>query len=340
MLPAKHTRAIHLIRQAVKSLGVDLSDQVVLTEVGSNNYLYTPIIAALCGARQVYAWTRDTAYGKARDISDECQMIARHLGVDGSINFALNAKPEEHVRQANIITNSGFLRPLNEQLLSKADPQNCVIPVMYEAWELRDSDLDIDYCRTQGFKVAGTWENHPSIGVFDGCGPLAVKLAMEAGFEVYQNHIIVFSEDDFGKGTAECFEKFGASKVTMTTDPEVVWQQAETADFIYFCDYHEQRTLLGHNGLFDLQRLASINSAIGVVHLYGEIDNQVVKAHGLRVYPDKPGKALTMTESLAYLGQRPVINLQVAGFKVAQCLAQKIEHSLVQDLSTAPDNQE
>ena len=66
------------------------------------------------------------------------------------------------------------------------------------------------YFKQKGIKVAGTWENHPDLKIFDGCGHLAVKISQEAGYEVYQNKIIVWSNDHFGEvkiGRASCRER-------------------------------------------------------------------------------------------------------------------------------------
>ena len=61
-------RAIEIIEQTIKSLDLNLKSYVVLTEVGSNNYIYTPIIPLLAGAKRVYAWTRDSSYGSGEEI--------------------------------------------------------------------------------------------------------------------------------------------------------------------------------------------------------------------------------------------------------------------------------
>ncbi len=81
-LKTNYTREIKLIRAAVKTLEIDLSGQTVLTEVGSNNYILSPIIPLLAGAKKVYAWTRDSRFGKSADIISECISIAKSVGLE------------------------------------------------------------------------------------------------------------------------------------------------------------------------------------------------------------------------------------------------------------------
>lgn len=314
----KHIKALRQIRDCIRVLELDLSGYEVLTEVGSNNYLYTPLIASLAGASKVNAWTRDTKYGKASDIINECEAIRKHFEIKTNISFHdIDSQRISHIESADIITNSGFLRPLNSDKL-KHCKKTAVIPLMYEAWELRREDIDIEYCNKTSIKVAGTWENHPSIGVFNSIKHLAIKLSLEAGYEVYQNKIIVWSDDEFGEVSKRGFEEFGAKEVILTNSYQELVRNAEGVDFIFLCDYDEERKYLSEkNGIFDLTELQSINQTIGIVHLYGDVDYNAFN-HKVSIYPNKNGFAKAMSETLGYLGLKPIINLQVAGFRVAQ----------------------
>ncbi len=318
-LKTNYSREIKLIKKSIKKLDVDLSGLTVLTEVGSGSYVISPIIPLLAGAKKVYAWTADSRYGKAADIIEECLEIAKILGVENQIEFSPNFKNPEQVKQADIITNSGFLRPLNEIILKDINPR-CVIPLMYEKWELRDSDIDIAYCQQKNIKVAGTWENHPSIGVFTGVGHLAIKLCLEAGMEVYQNNIFIWSDDHFGEETETAFKKFGANKVYHSTKKEEFYTVLESLDILYLCDYDEKKSYFSEGGIFDLKKIKEINSSLTIVHLYGDVDHELLQKNEIKIYPAKRGHASLMTETLAYLGPNLIVNLQVAGYKVAQSM--------------------
>ena len=110
-------RAIKIINETIESLDLNLNSYVVLTEVGSNNYLYTPIIPLLAGAKKVYAWTNDSSYGNSNQIISNCKQLARDLGLLNRIEFSANNKIIQHIKEADIITNSGFIRPINKNLL-------------------------------------------------------------------------------------------------------------------------------------------------------------------------------------------------------------------------------
>ena len=71
------------------------------------------------------------------------------------------------VAQADIITNSGHVRPIDAEMIGWMKP-TAVIPLMYEAWEFRDADLDLAACQRRGIVVAGTNERHPAISTCRG----------------------------------------------------------------------------------------------------------------------------------------------------------------------------
>jgi len=323
-------RADKMAREIIENLNLDLSGLTVLTEVGSRFFSLTPVIALMAGADQVFAWTRDSIYGSASDVISNCEYVIECLGVPGRVEFAANTRPREHVGRANIITNSGFVRPLDRELLSDANKGNVAIPLMYEKWELRESEIDIPFCREMNIPVGGTWENHPSLKVFDYCGNLAAKICFEAGLEVRGNRAIVWSSDDFGRLAAEAFQALGAEQVTVTVEPTMLLDKAKHADFIFFCDFHEQRPLLGEGGIIDIDELIERNPAIKIVHLMGWVDAEFLRDHSIDFYPEMSGKPQTMTRTLAHLGPGPLIKLQTGGLRVAECLLRSIKDPICQ----------
>jgi hypothetical protein len=327
-------KEIAFIDSSIKGLGLDLDGLTVLTEIGSNYYFYLPFIAAMAGAKKVYAWTATNRYFDCDELIRKAKALSDALHLSDRIEFAVNERPASHVRAADILTNSGFLRPLNEDLLRDCGDKT-VIPLMFEAWELRASDIDIDYCRRRNIRVAGTWESHPSIRVFESVGPLAVKLAMEAGLEVYQNRVLVWSDDDFGAVSADYFRKMSAADVLQTTDKAKALEYLRTADFIYFCPNHEKRLVVAGDekgAIFTTSELRNANPWLTVVHLYGRLDHEELEAAGLSVYPRQSGRAEFMSKTLTYLGMIPTLNLLCAGLKVGELLYKGQDSELVQPI--------
>ena len=73
-----------------------------------------------------------------------------------------------------------------------------VIPLMYEAWEWREADMDIQYIRKRGFKIGATNERHPEVDVFNYLGDMALKQIFDAGICPYKNKFILLCNNDFG----------------------------------------------------------------------------------------------------------------------------------------------
>ena len=324
-------RVLDIIKKSISVLDIDLMGQNILTEAGSGYFLFTPIIASLAGASKVYVWSKDSVYGSARDIQKQFREILILLNIPDNFIWALNERPVEHIMDADIITNLGFIRPLNDEFLAHAKKGKAVIPLMCEAWELRASDIDITSCKKNNIQVAGTWENFPILKIFDACGALAIKIANEAGYEVYQNKIIIWSDDHFGEVVKTSFINHGAKEVICTTDFNNLLQNIEEADFIFICKQSETRIFFGENSIMNLSIIMEKNRRVGIVHLYGDVDNEYVKKHNINIYPDKKGRQNIMTYTLSHLGPIPIINLHAAGLKVGELLM-KSEHSELMQL--------
>jgi hypothetical protein len=321
-------RAAKLIRACKEELHVNLDGYTVLTEAGSNYYVFSPIIPLLCGASKVLAFVKDTSYGKAEDIKATCFQIAYSLGLNEKLQIATNVLPENWLNKADIITNSGMLRPFNKEKVSKFK-KGAVLPLMFESWEIREQDLDITACKDAGIKVAGTWENHPSIKVFDNVMMLCMKLAFEAGYEVLGNSIFVWSDDHFGEMIEESFKQNGAKNCYLGTDLELLKDVAPHLDFIFIADYDEKRD---YAAIFNLKELAERAPNLGIIHLYGELNIEALKPLGLNIYPERNGKSELMTYTLAHVGMTPLINLQVGGYRVAQEMLQGAYTNISQPL--------
>jgi len=320
-------RILNKIEACVDKLELNLSGKIILTEVGSGLYKFTPLIALLGGADKVFAWTNDSRYGTAEANISACNYILSD-SQKKKIDFYKGDFCPEHLEKADIVTNSGFIRPIDKRKLDLMK-EKAVVPLMYEEWELRDSDIDIDYCSKKNIRVAGTWEDHPDIKVFSHVGPLAAKMAFEAGYEVFENEILVWSDDHFGDKIASYFQKLGARKVTLTTKEDVLKAHVKKIDFIFISDYSEKREY-GKAGFFDFKKLSKVNPDLGIVHLFGKLNHKEISNYLPVVYPAFNGNSSVMTFTLAHVGINPFINLQVAGFKVGELILSGKESSLKQ----------
>jgi hypothetical protein len=305
-------RAYSLIEKYIASLKVDLSGQVILTEAGSGYYQFLPLIASMAGAKKVVAWTSDSVYGKAAEIIGAVAELQMRFCPDTDFEIRETRFNSKDLNEATIITNSGHLRPLDNEKLSYVNPM-AVIPLMYEKWELRKQDIDVDYCSSRGIRVAGTNESDRRIDVFSYVSSLGVKMAHEAGFEVYNNDILIWSDDDFGKALSHGFTSLGAKKAVVSNHQRDL--DDSSFDFIFLADYSEERD---YRDVIDWPRLIQKNPQLGIVHLYGDVNQKYFEELGCNIYPRKNGEPQKMTFTLGHVGLAPIIALQTAGLKVAE----------------------
>lgn len=312
-----NNKVIIKIQEIVEDLDLNLSGFNVLTEVGSDMYRYTPIIAQIAGANKVMSWTRDSIHGKAKKIINDCKKIeSQIIGYNNKIDFFEGELNIKHLSSADIITNSGFLRPLDSSKL-KYVKKDVVIPLMYEKWELRHSDIDINYCKKKNIKVSATNENYHKIQVFEYVGPLALKMCFEAGYEVFNNEIIVWSDDNFGTNIMKTFKLLKPKKLIQTTNFSELINNIQDIDFIFIADYDEQR-FYNENDFFDLKKIKSKNKKVGIIHLYGGIDYMKIKKLSIPCYPPKSGLPSNMSFQLNHIGINPFVKLIAAGLKVGE----------------------
>src|SRR5690606_18650954 len=100
------------LRKCVDNLQLNLQGLTVLTEAASGPYVVTPVLAALAGAR-VMAYSRTTRYGTREEVFEATRQLAAEAGVEVELIQAITA---DHVAAADIITNSGHLRPLSREM--------------------------------------------------------------------------------------------------------------------------------------------------------------------------------------------------------------------------------
>ncbi len=321
-------RLVELTERVKKRLDFSLCGLTVLTEVGSNFYIFTPLIPLLCGADYVYGFVKDTPYGCASEIKSKCIEFASILGLQNRLEIGINELENNWICKADIITNSGMLRPFNDGKINYFK-KGAVFSLMFEAWELREEDLDLNFIKKKGIKVAGTWENHPDLKVFDYVEVLCLKMAFEAGFEVKGNNIFIWSDDQFGVKISQAFIQNGANICLLSIDIEKLFCYASSLDFIFLADYDEARNFFE---LLQIEQLVLINPRIAIIHLYGKVNIEEFENLNVAVYPLKNGKPRLMTYTLAHVGLTPLVNLHVGGYKVAYCLKNGIENQIVQKL--------
>ncbi len=126
---------------------------------------------------------------------DQTREIASVARAPGSIEIVTELN-HSIIAQADVVTNSGHVRPINRDMIALLKP-TAVVPLMYESWEFRETDVDLEACRDRGIAVAGTNERHPEIDVFSYLGIMAVKLLLDSGVAVYKSRVVLLCDNPF-----------------------------------------------------------------------------------------------------------------------------------------------
>jgi hypothetical protein len=319
-------RCFRLIRSAIETLNADFSGLTVLTEVGSNHYLLTPLIAAMGDADKVLVLTRDSRYARADVIVRKLEDLAKAWALDHRI-VVLSSRGDRRISDADVVTNLGFVRPIDREMIDRLKP-TAAIPLMWETWEYREADLDLQYCRLKGMPVLGTDEGHPFLRTIAYVGACAAKALFAAGIEIFGSQVVILGGGPFANSCITMLEAMGAavSHVNVNARDGFADQLAAAsrgADALVVAEHHDRRQLIGGEGGLPPERLVRGSEAPLIVHVCGEMDPSQFEALGLSVYPSSVAPAGTMSLTTDFVGPKPLIDLHTAGLVVGASLARR-----------------
>jgi hypothetical protein len=312
--PGLHpTRLARLVDEAVARLRLDLRDAVVLTEAATGSYAVTPVIAARAGAARVYAMARETRFGSVEQVTAETLDLARLLGVDARIEL-VGQKQRSIVEAADIVTNSGHVRPIDEEMIGWMKP-TAVIPLMYETWELRPGDLDVAACRRKGILIAGTNERHAGVDIFSFLGVMAVRLLHDAGVAVYESSVLVACDNGFGPFIQRGLEGAGAAVELVANIADA--KASAVHDAILVAKTPRPHPIVSDD---EARRIAAEWPGAVVAQYFGDLDRATLSALGVPVWPRLEPRAGHMGILPAEVGPEPTVRLQSGGLKAGEVL--------------------
>lgn len=322
---ANLSRCYQLMKQARQATELNLTGLSILTEAASGFYILTPIIAALAGADCVYAITRDSRYGTAEAVQHETMSLAKLWDVEDRIRV-ITSREDSQIGQADIVTNLGFVRPLDSVFLSRLK-ETAVIPLMWETWEFRPADLDLAAARKIGIPVLGTNEQHTGLQIFGYIGMIALKLLFEAQIEIWRSTIVILGSGAFAETIRDTLQRSGAGvryinvreQGSFRTDE--IRSAVECADALVIAEHHDYRLLIGPDGQLSAELLFEINPALSIIHICGGVDRDSLEQVGLQCYPSRFAPAGYMSLSTDYVGPKSLIDLHTAGLKVGEVMA-------------------
>ncbi len=275
-------------------------------------------------------------YSSKEDVQKDTLLFAELCGVKENIIEVVFDK--KNIKNSDIITNLGFVRPINKDDIDKMKP-SAVIPYMCEAWEVRDGDVDIDYCREKGIKVMGTNENYTGLDVFNFSGSLALKMLFDAGIEVYKSNIVILSNDKFGNVIFNSLVNAGANVILLKELTRENIDYLHGADALMVADYTSEKYFIGKNNvLLTGERLKRLSPHVTVIQFAGLVDTNDLIENNINYYPEYTVGSFRMGKTLAYLGPKPIIDLHCAGLKVGELMHRNAinkyeKNALYQDIS-------
>ncbi len=303
-------RVIVQISKAINDVKLDLTGMTLITEAATGAYAITPVIAAMSGALRVYALAKTSSFGTCDDAIKQTRSLADFAGVTDKITF-LNKLGRKQLSEADIITNTGHIRPINASMIRLLKPGS-VVPLMYEAWEFRDSDVDLDACRKQGITVVGTNERHPRIDVFGYLGVLAVKQLTDAGISVYKSKLCLLCDNDFSRPILGTLRRCGA-RVRFARSLSIA-MAAEKPDAIVVALRPNPE---GGFGIEQAKMLSRMKTKPIIIQFFGNVDRMACSASGLAVWPPHSPQYGHMGILPCETGPESTIRLQVGGLKSA-----------------------
>jgi hypothetical protein len=303
-------RILQIIHERIAALRLDLSQANVVTEAATGAYACTAVIAALAGARRVHALARgNPRHGSAADAVGATNEVASLAGVEDRITFV------EHVDSGilaacDILTNSGHLRPISRATIAQL-PRTSVIALMFETWEFRDSDIDINSCRRRGIRIAGVNESHPDVAVFPFLGPLCVRLLLDAGMPPMEKRIAVICDNPFAPFIEAGLAAAGAS---VRVFPAVSGVSCETWDAVVIALNPAGPAAAGDF----LRTLADRAPRALIAQFWGDVDRPTARALGFALCPPEEPAPGHMGILLNALGPEPIVRLQSGGLRAAE----------------------
>jgi hypothetical protein len=316
-------RVKKIISETIKSLSLDLTNITVLTEAGSGAYVVTPLIAAIAGASKVYVIIKDSKYGSKNDIIFYLNEYIDLLNIKNNVIEIID-NVFQIANKVNIVTNLGFVRPIEETLISKL-PKDAAIPLMWETWEARKEDIDFEACLKYSVPVLGTCETDKRLQIFNYVGVLALKLLLEAEIEVFESKILIVSSGCFLEEIMKVLLNNGANIRVYNPFKDFITDELneflQVVDAIVIAEQVCKDVLISNTGKhLTIDKLA--NCSVEIIHISGVLDYDDLKNANLNIHPEKRINYGYMTVTTDYVGVTPVIKLHSAGLKVGQALVE------------------
>jgi hypothetical protein len=314
-------RILGLATQLVRKYDISLCGLTVLTEAASGAYLFNPLVAVVAGARRTIAYGRDSRFGKVADYYPAMHKAYAEMDiVDGY--ETVNELSADLIYSADIVTNSGHLRPIDAKFISEMKP-TAVISLMWEPWEMREGEVDHSAAKRHEILVMGTNEHESPCDMRPYSPLIALKLMLEHGIALVDDRILVIGgqptlADAIVKGLAGM--GLSCRQLRIGTAPRKRENMLRWATYILVAEHVYHGQIIGDEGILTVPEIAAAGvQAVGVIS--GAVDADALRRNNISVFP----KSIQPKGYLSYqgyeLGPYPVMDLFAAGLKVGEAMA-------------------
>ncbi len=322
-----------LLEEHIERFELDLSGLTVFTEAATGYYMLTPAMCVLGGAERVHALAKDTRYGSASEVIEASRILMRALGCEDRVIFH-SEKQASALAESDIVMNAGAVRPLDEETVQQMK-SSAVIPLMWETWEFRPQELDLDACKKHDILVMGTDEI--TLDRFPFAGYLPLKLLYQCDVEVFKSPLLLIGSGRSGKGMATVFHKNGfnfkwinfdeavpeelAGYYIDHNDHDAVMDWVSKVDAVVCFEHLHNRPVISEGGVFTPEEMHAANDSLVLVHVSGVVDYDRIDSCGIRIHPGTRVPFGTMSIGTWEMGPRSIIELTMAGIKVGEAMA-------------------
>lgn len=295
------------IKDSIEKFDLNLNGLNVLTEASSGNYVVTPIIAAIAGAN-VTAITQPSKYASISEVKEQTLSLAKKFHVEDKITIVENKKNISY-EIFDVVTNTGFVRPINKDVIELLSP-TCVIPLMWEPWEYREEDLDLNACADKGIKVYGTNESDVRLQTMSYIGYIALKFLLDDKKSPFSANILLLGNIQFAQPIINVLKQ-NNYKYDYISDYEQTIDIKQYNTLI-LAENANNKLLIGNDGFIENCKLAE---DVLIIHICGNVDFSGVPC---KTIPKNPAKYGYMSFTTDYIDNKAVIDLHTAGLKVAE----------------------
>jgi len=298
------------IKSAVDKFNLVLQEKVVLTEAATGNYVVTPVIAAVAGAK-VYALAKNSPYGTIEDVVNQTEELAFLVGVKDRIQI-IESYAEIDFKSLDVVTNTGHVRPINGEFIEKL-PVKCVISLMYEPWEFRDGEIDLKACIQKGIKIYGTDESDPRVRTVEHLGYVVLYLLLSKIGSPWHGPVLLLGNKRFVDPVERILKEVGylVEAVKMYNNRRV---EAAKYGAIVVMEHERDLLLIGEKGKALIDKNEVQETSV-VIHVCGNVD---FKDAAFEYFPKSIRPFGFMSLTADYIDPKAVVDLHAAGLKVAE----------------------